>query len=149
MNDVEKLEQTIEVLTMLKNEWLCEKAITPQLCTPPGIKFIVSKDGNTWGVLFNESRQRLGYRTPYDVYEVMAVDVKETNLIVAEGLPMTPCEYVELPHGAFFSFEQNPRLEDIRLKLPDRDGRYCAMVTPESGVEPFHCAAGPCWKIGR
>ena len=124
--DITKLEDTIAVLTQIKNEWLCEKAIKPKLCTPPGVKFAMYEGGNIAGLLFNNNQQRLVYHlAPFSVYGVESIDLATTTFRIAEAIPLTPCLFKDLKPGDFYTDMRKTymlKLTGDQFALPDING---------------------------
>ena len=148
MIDIDKLKEAIEILA----EVACNNINieTPNLVTPPGIKFLVEKTGKVTGLYFNEGKQVLQYCTLTGQFEVHGVYESDDSLVLTEGLPITPCDYVDLKLGAFFSIKENPALSNIYIKLPDKNGRQhnVRVLNDEDTIITY----GPfnrVWKIGR
>ena len=152
MIDIDKLKEAIEILA----EVACNNINieTPNLVTPPGIKFLVEKTGKVTGLYFNEGKQVLQYCTLTGQFEVQGVYESDDSLVytwpMTECLPLTPCDYVDLELGAFFSAKDNPVMSNIYINLPEKKTRHCNVrVFLDEDTVICYGPFNRVWKIGR
>ena len=145
MKESETLDTIIDTLSVLRdNRRAEEEQETPQLVTPPGIKFQVDADGKAVGFCFNE-KQVLGYND---------VGVYVVNLYFEycnspkEGLLLTPCKYEDLKPGEFYSYSERPTiLTQFSIALPDG---YRAHLNNYGGtLRSKENENYPVWKVGK
>ena len=144
MKDIDKLKAAIELLADVACNNIKDDP-SPELVTPPGVKFALYSTGDIAGLLFNDYKQRLVYhRAPYGVYGVEPCSLVISTFRIAEGLSLTPCQFKDLKPGEFYTDES----EHYYLRLA---GKEYVIPRPDGSVEVYLQVRSDykVWRVGE